>query len=350
MILNIIGNGFDLYHGLPSGYYHFACYLIEKDPEFYDEIVNMFNLGGYKKMKSPIEDDFVYVVEEELWKNFEKNLGNINEYSIVGTHVDDLRLENDDPVDLQMNDDIIAENLKKAFTHWVRDTLDKKENYDLILEEMKEAKEKVNFSDDEYFLEFNYTHTLQNIYKISEDRIHYVHGECLGNDNDELIIGHGNDYAIEDVKDKINILEDEYDYTQSSLNERDEYTCLLNILRELRKDVNICKSHCQSYYNRIEGDIDLIRVFGLSLGEVDMPYLQQIKEKWPEAKWEFAYYNEADITNVNEATKILNINEKQYDLFKFSNEHQLEILNKIISLQGITEYEKVNKAIKSCNH
>lgn len=343
MVLNIIGNGFDLYHGLPSGYYHFACYLIEKDPEFYDEIVNMFNLGGYKKMKSPIEDDFIYVVAEDLWKKFEEYLGNINEDSIVGTNLEDLGLENDDPVELEMNEDIMAENLKKAFTNWVRDTLDKKENYDLIQEEMKEAKEKVNFSDDEYFLVFNYTHTLQNIYKISEDRVHYVHGECLGNDNDELIIGHGNDVGIEEIKNKIDILEDEYDYSQSSSNEIGEYNCLLNILREFRKDVNGCKSYCRDYYNRINGDIDLIKVFGLSLGEVDMPYLQQIKEKWPEAKWKFAYYNQADIININEATKILNINEKQYDLFKFTNERQLEILNKIISLQGIIEHERIRE-------
>lgn len=27
MNLNIIGNGFDLCHGLPSSYYYFGCYL-----------------------------------------------------------------------------------------------------------------------------------------------------------------------------------------------------------------------------------------------------------------------------------------------------------------------------------
>ena len=29
--LNIIGNGFDLYHGLPTSYYDFACYMLATD-------------------------------------------------------------------------------------------------------------------------------------------------------------------------------------------------------------------------------------------------------------------------------------------------------------------------------
>ncbi|MEX5528372.1 AbiH family protein [Pseudomonas syringae] len=35
-ILYIIGNGFDLHHGLPTQYKHFKDYLRTEDPEVYD--------------------------------------------------------------------------------------------------------------------------------------------------------------------------------------------------------------------------------------------------------------------------------------------------------------------------
>ena len=43
--LNIIGNGFDLYHGLPTSYYYFACYLLANDETFYDELANMYGFS-----------------------------------------------------------------------------------------------------------------------------------------------------------------------------------------------------------------------------------------------------------------------------------------------------------------
>ena len=40
--INIMGNGFDLYHGLPTRYYYFACHVLSQDEEFYDELAEMY--------------------------------------------------------------------------------------------------------------------------------------------------------------------------------------------------------------------------------------------------------------------------------------------------------------------
>jgi len=96
MNLNIIGNGFDLYHGLPSSYYYFGCYLIKEQPDLYETIGNMYGFTFRK---------------------------------VHRTYPDDLYLENDDPIDIDMEDDIVAERLKMAFIQWVNDTLDRDENY-----------------------------------------------------------------------------------------------------------------------------------------------------------------------------------------------------------------------------
>ena len=41
--LNIIGNGFDLYHGLPTSYYDFACYMLTTDEGLYTELSEMYD-------------------------------------------------------------------------------------------------------------------------------------------------------------------------------------------------------------------------------------------------------------------------------------------------------------------
>lgn len=348
--LNVVGNGFDLYHGLPSSYYYFGCYLISTKPEFYKEIVKMYNLDGIKMLGHP-GDDYTYVVEDVFWREFEKHLGDVDEDYVVGTHIDDLDLENDDPVEIEMNEHLVAHELKKSFVHWVKDTLDKEENYKLIKDYINIVENKIDINDEEYYLVFNYTHTLQKIYNVSDEKIHYVHGECLIDDDygdyddaDDLIVGHGNDARIKEIEKEIKSLENKYNFTQGMKNEIGEYNCILRILKDLKKDVEGCEVWCKYFYDRIHKNIDTIRVLGMSLGEVDIPYLQQLKNKWPSAKWEFSYYGQKDIDKISEVVeKDLDLDSCQYSLFEFVNEKSSEMLHEIISLQGITEYEKVNR-------
>lgn len=342
MQLNIIGNGFDLYHGLPSSYYFFGCYLINNNPEFYEEIGKMYNLKFAKMVGPSLAHDYEYVVEDIFWREFEKHLGEVNEYFIVDTHEDDLGLENDDPIHIEMNEDMMAERLKQSFVHWVKDTLDQDENYELIIKSMKKATNVIEFECDNYFLVFNYTHTLQKIHDISDERIHYVHGECLGNDDNDLVIGHGNDYRIKEIERVIDRFEEEYDYAQKSRNEIDEYRCLLRFLDKLRKNVDMCKALCDSFYRKMGNDIEIIKVFGMSLGDVDVPYLKQIRERWPNANWEFSCYSEKDKTRIIEvAENVLSMNKDEYNIFIFSNMITQEIQQKIVELQNIITYQRV---------
>jgi len=337
--LNIIGNGFDLYHGLPSSYYYFGCYLIKNDPEFYEEVGKMYNFKYMKPIGSPIEHDYEYVIEDIFWRDFERSLGEVNEFFVVDTHEDDLGLEYNDPVDIEMDEDKIAERLKQYFVHWVRDTLDKNENYDIITNSMKEIDNRIVFNDEDYFLEFNYTHTLQQLYKISNDNIYYVHGECLGKDDDELIIGHGNYDRINEIKELIKKFDEEYDFTQRSSNKINEYNCLLRYIERLRKDVNRNMAGCDMFYSRIGNNVDSISVYGLSFGEVDIPYLKQIRQRWPKARWKFSYYSSKDEIQIADlATKLLNLNKDKYDIFHFSNLLSNKIREEIVKVQNIVSY------------
>lgn len=336
--LNIIGNGFDLYHGLPSSYYYFGCYLIKTDAEFYEEFSNMYDFGYMKPIGPSIAHDYDYVVEDMFWRDFEGHLGEVDELFVVEKHEDDLGLEYNDPVDIEMNEYKVAEVIKKYFVKWVIDTLDKNENYNIIARTMKETDRSIKFYDEDYFLEFNYTHTLQKLYKISDDKIHYVHGESLGEDNGELIIGHGNNQRINEIEEHIKELNGKYDFTQRMKNRIDEYNCLLRYLKMLKKDVDLHMSECDDFYGKIGIDFDYINVYGLSLGEVDIPYLKQVRANWLDAKWRFSYYSSDDVARIKNVVSELNLNEEEYEIFNFSNPLSKKIRDEIIEIQNIIIY------------
>ena len=117
--------------------------------------------------------DFEYdlVVEDIFWREFEKHLGDADVNFILDTYPDDLYLENDDPIDIDMEDDIVAERLKTAFIQWVNSTLDRDENYTLIRKYMRRNSSRLYFTKDDYLLNFYYTHTLQEVYKISDENM-----------------------------------------------------------------------------------------------------------------------------------------------------------------------------------
>lgn len=340
MNLNIIGNGFDLYHGLPSSYYYFGCFLIDVESEFYEYIGEMYNLTFRKVSRTYPDLEYELVVEDIFWSDFESHLGEVNEEFIVGTYPDDLGLETDDPIDIDMNEDAIAERIKEAFINWVRSTLDKKENYRYIKKNMKNSKKKLSFGKEDYFLNFNYTHTLQEIYDISDEKICYIHGECA-EDEEDLIVGHGNDKKIRDIRKKIEEYElNKYsDYYQSSRNRKNEYKCLLRYIEKMRKDVGTCMSKCIYFYSKIEKEIDCIKVYGLSMGDVDIFYLEDLRRRYPLAKWEFAYYDDKGKERSREvAEEVLGLSDNEWRQFEFNNPLYKKIRKEIVKRQGITEY------------
>lgn len=341
MNLNVIGNGFDLYHGFPSSYYYFGCYLIKNDPEFYEEIGRMYELNHRKMVGPAIAHDYNYVVENIFWSDFERHLSKVDEYFVVDTSVDDLDLEYPDPVEIELKHDKSADQLKKKFAKWVIDTLDRESNYSLIKERLLNSSD-LNLHNEDYFLQFNYTHSLQKLYGIEDDKIHYVHGECFGDDGGELIVGHGNDSRIQEIKAVIEKLDDEYDFTQSSYNRINEYRCLLSYIKKLRKDVEGCKMECSYFYKLIEEEVEYINLYGLSLGEVDIPYLVQIRHRWPNAKWKFSYYSESNQERINDVAKnSLNLDEGEYGMFKFAHTLSRDVCREIVSIRGIDEYTSV---------
>ena len=88
MKLFIIGNGFDIGHGLPTHYWDFRTYLENRDPSFLTAFEEHYDI--YPNMSNNEKADL-------LWNELETNLANIDEDEIIDSGVSiDMNLESGD--------------------------------------------------------------------------------------------------------------------------------------------------------------------------------------------------------------------------------------------------------------
>ena len=151
MNLVIIGNGFDLAHGLPTKYADFHNYLEKTNPNCIDRLDSLFTFG-------------------EQWCDFENGLGHLKESAAQ------LVLKSYPGIHTTIKDEI-----RRTFASWV-----------ISLEEKNTATKKYELSKEDEYLSFNYTHTLHRSYEIDGKNIKYIHG-CVGLglfDYKQIIFGH----------------------------------------------------------------------------------------------------------------------------------------------------------------
>lgn len=178
--LFIIGNGFDLAHGIKSSYEHFHQYLRNKYGDFQNSKWIIPYVYADNKKCSEIDAAnlvmrLVSLAEKDgnLWSDFENSLGKFDyarffesegfdEY----THLTQLSLEISIPL------------IKEFFSDWVSsidiDKVKKIDSFDRLIDR-----------ENDYFVCFNYTSTLEKVY--SAKNVCHVHG----NTKENIILGHG---------------------------------------------------------------------------------------------------------------------------------------------------------------
>lgn len=337
MDLNIIGNGFDLYHGLPSSYYYFACYLIKRDPEFYFEMGRMY--AFQTAVYSHIYEDCEPVVEYNLfWKDFEERLGQLDSIWLEESLIDDLDLEYpEDAIDIEIPETANSVTIIRYFVEWVTNTLETKCGIETIKKLL--GNKKLIISDNSFFVNFNYTSILETIYGISSDNIFYIHNRVSQYEDSQLIVGHGNRRDIEGLKNKIEKIESETFYlsSQAERNRLNEYVAEKEILEDLLKDTDYLTF---SLINALKNkSFDNIYIYGLSCGSVDMPYIKCIRKLYPDATWHFSYYNNNEKLVRNNLAKELLLPMDKVRYFLFKNDTAEQIKQKIISDLSIETYK-----------
>ena len=227
--LYVIGNGFDLHHGLPCGYADFMAWLQGNRPKVYSTLNRIYG-----------------DCDGNNWSDFEDSLAsfNLDDYSDDVTRDDLMRLK--------------AE-LNEALGSWAK-TIGMPEPGTAIDDIDRNA----------VFFTFNYTRTLEDFYGIDEDRIVHIHGSV---DSGNLIFGHdstGDAVSDEELKE-----------ARRTHMDADLYKDLVHIKMSqefadvFRKPVaEIIEKH-GSDFDALAGIEEMI-VLGVSYSDIDMPYFERI--------------------------------------------------------------------------
>lgn len=341
MRLNLIGNGFDLYHGLPCKYFHFACYLAKYKPEFYTEMANMFGFKYIRHLGFP-EDNVEFVADDFFWKTFEEKLGELDTTWLEESLQDDLGLEYpDDPVEVEIPEVANSQIIVQQFTEWIVNTVNTNANFEVIKDMMGSNLLTLNKND--YYINFNYTQTLEKVYGISYSRVFHIHGECdldVSEDIPALVVGHGNKENIERLEEKITEIEDSGYYlsSQGVKNRMSEYEAEVHILKDLRKNVESLIVEMVDNLKSHNITPDEILVWGLSCGEVDKPYIRSLNSMFPSAKWVFSYYDKKEKEERKELAEELGLVNVEY--FLFANTYVDFISERLIIENKIEELHK----------
>lgn len=259
--LYILGNGFDLYHNLPTKYSDFNEYVDKNNEE-----LSLF-----------FEENFNFQLNEEgLWKDFEEGLGTFDSYCFLSRY-NFIDISSDDfrPKELYGLEDELEEvssekidQICNAFYDWLNQ-----------IDFSKKSVHILDIDKNATFINFNYTDTLIRYYSVEKKNVLHIHSSI--NSNEDLIFGHG----IQ--------LEEEYDKDGIPLNAGPFYESEIRsqaIMSFFYKDTGaIIKKH-NKFFDKLYG-IDEILILGLSLSNIDMPYIDFLHKKFKNAKWIVSYYS-----------------------------------------------------------
>lgn len=266
--LFIIGNGFDLSHGLKTSYDDFHQFLKNKYTSIKtsDRIPILPTIIETHKGESNFDEeevtkffvDFISDLEGEEWRAVEETLGFLSYDEFLADASSCANTDEDGEPNpwhqANLCEDIssvikeVSETFIPLFEEWI---------YTIDIQSVKKNKNIENLLNiRDFFLTFNYTKTLEKLYDTKN--VCHIHGTT----NTEFFFGHGIDKSFKDFSH----------YIGSEDN-------LLESHNLLKKDTKKALNNNIDFFNRISSDITKVYSFGFSFGEVDLIYIKEICKK-----------------------------------------------------------------------
>lgn len=306
-ILYVIGNGFDLMHGVRSSYYAFRDSLGKENP-----------------LRYALE---TYLMTEDIWADFENALAHFNLQAMCsGLMVGDC-LDLFDACDANASDSAfflatevaanpiltVANDLPRRFRMWV-ETLSIGAKDRPLQSMFRNGK----------VLCFNYTEFVETLYGVSQDNVCYIHGcrrKEKGRPKEDLILGHAPGAS-----------EDAYDFEDDSyIGTKDSYKLhMMEVAQEqafrlVAESDEILTKNCgdiitahETFFSSLEQIKEVIFI-GHSYASVDWDYFFEVASRLPDIKdirWYFGCYNMHDLGNLEKLLLKLNIQRSTVSVFR----------------------------------
>lgn len=314
--LFIIGNGFDIAHDLKTSYLYFKKFVYQ---QAYGKDKLLESLQSESAIKLYLErldyeileviDDYsipeiqmapdggdLYPDDEELykllyqlmgqitetekfWSDFEEKLADFDKISITTTDITDKDGDLDGSKMAHNANDTgetlakyVLYSLNKLFNDWIEETYS--EWAARILTKSEESLSKllkatILNNPDAIFINFNYTKTLEDFYRILEDQVIHLHG-LIG--SSQFIFGHG--------------YEDEFNSNPYDFNPLNVGSYLEAVVDKLKKPTDRVMCKYREFFETLSSIKEIYFIgFGIRSEEnwVDSPYLKTIFKQIPNA-------------------------------------------------------------------
>ena len=270
--LFIIGNGFDLHHGIRSQYSNFASYL-----ELHD--LNTFNIA----------EDYG-VPEKDLWNSLEERFAEVDVDQIEDVASDFLAsyaaedwsdsYHHDYEFEIEQICHAISTKMRQNFADWVRQI--KVPNWTSTPVQCIDRKA--------FYLNFNYTDTLQRVYGVPGSQVLHIHGSA-SDPTDKIILGHG---WSRDASDARSRFADENTDTRVA----GGFQLIDDLLTRTFKPSAQIIARNEDFFGSL-GTIDEVFVLGHSLAAVDQLYFESVLHSVrDDAKWIVSYHDNKEGTKM----------------------------------------------------
>jgi len=268
--LDIIGNGFDLHHHIPSRFVQFGAYVRDTD------------LTTYRLLER------YFAVDDKFWNDFEARLADFdadfvmedNQMFLPSYGADDWSDSGHHDYEYEIEGIVrrISETLRGHFADWVKA---------LPIPDASGIGRPVPIDPTALFLSFNYTPTLQRAYGVPDTRVLHIHGRT-SDPTSNLVLGHGWERPAADrFADQID--------EDTDVRVAGGYRLLDDYFEQTFKPTAQIIVANTGFFDALR-DIEVVRVMGHALGEVDAPYYEEMFERFDPDRvlWTISYYDDLD--------------------------------------------------------
>lgn len=324
--LFIIGNGFDIAHGLKTNYLYFKKFVYQQaygkdelleslqnmDPikdflkdsnnsiyksEIYtEEVMEILNGTDSQDKLKLLYQNLLHITNPEMfWGDFEEKLACFPFMNASTPYF----MTNDSQEDTESRKELaekvadklsqyVHHQLNKLFKQWIKGTYEQWESQlsmRKFISHSPIAKETIVTNRDARFLNFNYTRTLEDFYGIPSSNIIHIHGDL---DDGVLIFGHGEDSIV--IPEGADVLSQAM-YRLSAANRKP-------VNQQLRK---------HDYFFKSLSSIKEIYFIGFGIRDedgVDAPYFKEIFKQAPDVS---IYVDQFDKKNEYTIKKTLKV-------------------------------------------
>lgn len=309
MKLFVIGNGFDIGHNIPCKYSHFCNYLNEHKIDVLDTMGNFYYIDN----DSDLWTDFESSLEEDI--NYDSLTDIIGEYAPNFTS-DEFRDGDwyDAQIYIEQDCDELLNSIRSGFEAWIES---------LKIEQVS-PKYKLDIAS--YFITFNYTTVLEQIYNIPTSNTLHIHNKV----GEKLIFGHGKNLKSFNVKkalygdEKTFLNEEEDGYFESTEVGHEKFAegAVCAFYEKMRKPTEEIIQNHSDFFGKLSV-INEVIVLGHSYNEIDFPYFKKIAESIDKnAKWILSYFSEQDKKSAEEIMEKIEII-KDLQIYKHCNELEI---------------------------